>query len=369
MMRSEFIKKHGLTSSKNIQYGWVQGLFIVLRKEARRSKILQIYLCADKNTEIQKEKLTHALLMIRNYGNDQYGIGKVDGEAAFISSGVVNIRFFVPSEWYYKNISIFLDVVLPKLSRLEIDSGTCCAHCGEPLNGDNSVILFRNWVVPMHGDCVHQLERKEKGNRRTAKSGSVLKGAIGAFIAAVVCAMPWAVGYNQATVGFLIALLMPWIINCGYGLLGGKNSKVRVFVVLGMVVMSILLGQMVGLASQLLPLYSDAWPISAKDYLKISTECMIYDQGSALEKIYAAGGVDMSPEQLRKDRVNGSNMSMKEIMFKSKSAKLEVKIKELQLWLLINVAIALASGVSMSIYVLRRTMRRYTVKQLKSTAG
>ncbi len=73
-----------------------------------------------------------------------------------------------------------------------------CSHCAKAMDHDEIPVLIREDVFPMHDHCADETAIKEAWHTDMPK-GSLPFGIMGAAIAAIVGAIPW-------------AIVLPWVI-------------------------------------------------------------------------------------------------------------------------------------------------------------
>ncbi len=146
-----------------------------------------------------------------------------------------------------KGIQAFIDNILPQVANLTEPNK--CMKCG--LENDDTtapVLMSGEAVVPMHAQCakeyIEAIDAAEaaKEAAKPQKRANPVLGAVGAFVGAMLGALVWAVvgmmGYIAAIIGWLIAFLS----GKGYDLLGGKNGKAKIAIVIICVIIAVVVG-------------------------------------------------------------------------------------------------------------------------------
>ncbi len=162
-----------------------------------------------------------------------------------------------------KGIQAFIDNILPQVADLtEPDK---CMKCGTG-NDDTTVpvMLSGEAVVPMHAACADEhiasLEAAEAAREaaKPEKRGNAFLGTIGAFVGAMLGAAAWMLvgmlGYIAGIIGWLIAFLS----GKGYDLMGGKNGKFKIAVVIVCVIIAVVAGSCGVYAWQIHEIYTEA---------------------------------------------------------------------------------------------------------------
>jgi hypothetical protein len=161
-----------------------------------------------------------------------------------------------------KGIQAFIDNILPQVN--DLTEPESCMKCGAE-NNDSTVpvILSGEAVVPMHAACAEEyiaaIEAADaaKEAAKPKKRGNAFTGAVGALIGAMLGAVVWTIvgmmGYIAGIVGFLIAFLA----GKGYDLLGGKNGKAKIAVVIVCIILAVIAGNVGTYAWQIHEAYTE----------------------------------------------------------------------------------------------------------------
>ena len=359
---NSFIKKHGFTRDKKFIYGWIDEIFVSVNWKNRAGS-LNIYLCPSEKAAIHQEKLAQALLLLQACDAKKYGLLHNATKSISISAGMVSVAFY-PKRKGFDNVDAFISDFFPRLRELGIEDGSCCAKCGEALDGDTTVVLADDLIVPVHNECISDMEKTALEKNLEFKPGSVFTGTIGAFLGAVVGAIPWAIvyasGYFASIIGFLIAIF----VNFGYGLFRGRNSKARTVVVLTMVIVGVLLGQVAGHSAILLEDYYGHSEVSAPEYLIDIAKRLVTDQTTTLTEEYEILYKTLSEEEI----ASGDFYSLEEFIEIYYDVEYDEDLQDIRTMILKDCFVGLLFGVLGSIGVLRKSMdesKGHHVRELK----
>ncbi len=160
-------------------------------------------------------------------------------------------------------IQAFIDNILPQVA--DLTEPNKCMKCGADNDASTvPVMLSGEAVVPMHAACADEhiaaLEAAETAREaaKPAKRGNAFTGAVGAFIGAMLGAVVWTLigmlGYIAGIVGWLIAFLS----GKGYDLLGGKNGRIKIAVVIVCIILAVAAGNCGVYAWQIHEVYAEA---------------------------------------------------------------------------------------------------------------
>ena len=147
-----------------------------------------------------------------------------------------------------KRIRRFLPLLLQELHGHSALGAQTCSLCGQTLLGQPAKVALVNGIaVQAHEGCMEKLHRDAQdhqvGHEQIQKNYG--RGALGAFLGALVGAIPWVIvylwGFFVGWLGFLIG----WCAKKGYELLGGKVGRAKVWIVAVFSVGIVLLAQFV----------------------------------------------------------------------------------------------------------------------------
>lgn len=282
----KYAEDHGMTCDGGYIYGNVHDRYIAL-VDGIGVKMLQIYLCPPSRAD--DEILT---LQVRRV------LEECDGrEYRLIRQNAVNVGkgravvVFQDGIGAMERIARYIDVVVPRLDRLET-GGDACACCGKPLDGEVRHVLLDDYILPVHKECVDKAARQPRIAERERRPESVARGAagaaVGAAIGAAVLALVYLMGYVAGVVGLLVGFLSNWL----YGKFDGKNGRARIAVVAAALVLGVLLGQMGGITAVYSRTYdesggAEAVGLTRLQYIRTSWELYtVRDQTKTLGEMY-----------------------------------------------------------------------------------
>jgi hypothetical protein len=276
-----------LKSDANVAYGVVNGCFITLC-EGVGYKRMYIYVgCHHKRDDHGNPQITvegssipeHLIVAnelaqniavlaadyktyyVLNDKNNLPADRRMSGVA--VKSGyLVQVNFMAGTKTD-KGIQAFIDNILPQVANLT-EPGKCM-KCGAANDAATlPVLITGEAVVPMHAECAKEyidaLDAAEaaKEAAQPQKRANPVMGTVGAFVGAMLGALVWTVvgmmGYIAAIVGWLIAFLS----GKGYDLLGGKNGKFKIAVVIVCVILAVVVGNLGVYAYQIHEVYAEA---------------------------------------------------------------------------------------------------------------
>lgn len=238
----KFAEMNGMRYDSGFAYGKMNGRHISL-EDGRETKTLKIYLYPPAESTPENElALSRAQEMLSDCDVKEYCLLKKNAVTAEAGRIVVQFRNAAKTMFCVKQ---YIDEILPRLDVLELNTDIC-GYCGAPIEDDGQYVLLDGYVLPVHAGCVQEMSQQMELIESVPKSGSVVRGAVGALLGALVGAVVYAavfmLGYVAAIVGFITA----WLSNWMYGKFGGKNSSARLAVVVVTVILGIFIGQVAG---------------------------------------------------------------------------------------------------------------------------
>lgn len=156
---------------------------------------------------------------------------------------------FLDNPGTMKCIEAFIGWFYPFLTEAGARGVSHCPECGEPLSTEDRVRkLINRRAYLMHRACAQRVTHDlSLHNQASAEEkGNYGRGAVGALIGGMVGAIPWAVVYVMGYFVGLLGLLIGFLAMKGYTLFGGRVKKPTVFILLGVIVFSVLFGQLLG---------------------------------------------------------------------------------------------------------------------------
>ena len=143
-----------------------------------------------------------------------------------------------------KKIRAFLVWFLPLLEKHGASHADVCAECGMSLDSIHWAQV-NGICYPFHETCAQRVQSEvEADNTRRSEedTGNYLTGTVGALVGAIIGAVVWALVLNAGYVASLVGLLIGWLAEKGYNLLGGKQGKGKVVILILAVIFGVLLG-------------------------------------------------------------------------------------------------------------------------------
>ena len=156
--------------------------------------------------------------------------------------GVVTV--FHDNPGTMKKIDAFLDWFIPRLEAADATRVSICTECRCEIT-QGSWHLVGGAAHHLHDACAEGLKRKFKMETETKKendTGSYISGLAGALIGALVGAAVWALVLYLGYIAGVVGLLIGWLADKGYLLLGGRQGKGRVPILIIAIVFGVLLG-------------------------------------------------------------------------------------------------------------------------------
>lgn len=145
-----------------------------------------------------------------------------------------------------KKLEAFSEWFFPQLTDYGVTGADICPMCGQPHNSSSEWQLVDGLAVRLHSTCTQRLQqtedRKAQLEAESTAEQSYLTGFIGALLGGLLGAIIWGAvlywGYYASVVGIAIGLLA----SKGYDLLGGKQKKGKILIVLLVTIFSVIIG-------------------------------------------------------------------------------------------------------------------------------
>lgn len=229
-------QENGMTVSHGVAYGSLRGYCATMWEGSGYKQIVFSVKFADA---AQKTQFMDAVTAV---GDDQL-YKKYRVRSMNTSAGTMGIVFHDAMGTMGK-IRECLDWFVPLLETYGASRVDVCSHCGMPLT-DSQWVMVSGICYHVHKGCADAMERviaqsneEEKQNR----TGSYVSGTIGALLGAVLGAAVWALVLFIGYVASIVGLLIGWLSNKGYDLLGGRKGKGKVAILIVAVIFGVLLG-------------------------------------------------------------------------------------------------------------------------------
>lgn len=152
---------------------------------------------------------------------------------------------FLDNPGTMKKIEAFCQWFFPQLAAYGATGAEICSECGTPILDDGCWKLLHEVAHHMHRSCAQKLQEQlsaEAVQQQQEETGSYITGLVGALLGALLGAVVWGLvlhmGYMASIVGFLIGFLA----EKGYTLLKGRQGKGKVFILAGVTIFGVLLG-------------------------------------------------------------------------------------------------------------------------------
>ncbi len=143
-----------------------------------------------------------------------------------------------------KKIREFLDWFIPLMNQHGATKMDICTECGMQIT-DGCWKLIGDIAYYMHSACAEKVSNQiadEAEQRKQDDEGSYGAGFVGAILGAAIGAVAWAVILNMGYVASVVGLLIGFLAEKGYTLLGGKRGKGKVIILTVAVVLGVVLG-------------------------------------------------------------------------------------------------------------------------------
>ncbi len=151
----------------------------------------------------------------------------------------------------------YVDVELPRLREAGFAGAAHCGQCGEAL-GDQAGQLFvlNHCPLLVHPRCADGLQALEESHRQEQRKAapekrSSLLAPVGALLGGVVGSIPWIILYVLGYMASMAAVLIALGAGLGHRLLGGKEGRGRLALVIILTLLLVPAANFAGAVAQL----------------------------------------------------------------------------------------------------------------------
>ncbi|MBR5490184.1 MAG: hypothetical protein IKV79_02815 [Oscillospiraceae bacterium] len=229
----KYALEKGMKVSSGVAYGSLGGFAATLSEGSGYKSIVFTTKFADaaKKQELMNEVGTHNLYK-------EFRVQKLD----FAFDAVVVI--FHDNPGTMKKLTSFVEWFCPLLEKYGAGAYNVCTHCGMEIENENWIYI-NGVAYNLHNSCADKIAadaETEAEMEKEEKKGSYIGGFIGALVGGLVGAIPWAIvlllGYMASVLGVLIG----WLADKGYNLLGGKKGKGKVVILAIAAIVGVVVG-------------------------------------------------------------------------------------------------------------------------------
>ena len=239
----KFAEANGLSVGGGVGYGNLRGYQTTLSEGSGfKQMIIQT-----KFPDVEKLNALQASLNSVNLQRE-YRVQQL----SFAPNGIVIVFFDNPGTM--KKMEAFTDWFFPQLAETGASGADICPECGEVLDTDGVWRMVSGVAGCYHPACAEKISQElvaESEARSQADDGTYIKGAIGALIGTLLGAVVWAIVLNAGFVASLIGLLIAFLADKGYDLLGGRQGKGKIAILIVSVIIGVAVGTALSLALQI----------------------------------------------------------------------------------------------------------------------
>lgn len=230
----KFAQQHGMKVARGVAYGSFYGYAATFCEGSGWKRIVVSTRFPDpaKRDALRTSLVQHNL-------TTQYRVKSLE----IFEDGIGIL--FLDNPGTMKKIEAFCQWFFPQLATYEATGVDICSECGTPIYDDGCWKLLHENAHHMHRSCAQKLQEQlvaEEAQAQQEETGSYITGLIGALIGALLGAVVWGLvlhaGYMASIVGFLIGFLA----EKGYTLLKGRQGRGKVFILAGVTIFGVLLG-------------------------------------------------------------------------------------------------------------------------------
>ncbi len=229
----KYAEENGLRISSGLAYGRLRDYAATIFEGSGYKAIVITTRFADA---VQKQQLMN-LMNERNLMKE-FRVQKL--EFGFDAVEVI----FHDNPGTMKKLAAFVDFFMPLLAEYGASPADYCTKCCMELTSDNWK-LINGIAYNVHPGCAEKIVAEADSEAQAEKEerkGSYLGGLIGALLGGLIGAIPWAIvlwfGYMASIIGIVIG----WLAEKGYRLLGGKNGKGKIVILALAAIVGVVVG-------------------------------------------------------------------------------------------------------------------------------
>lgn len=229
----KFAQEKGLSVSSGVAYGKLYDYAVTLfdGSGTKNLVITTRFADAEKKQELMNELEQHNLMKEFQIQNISFAYDAI-------------MVIFHDNPGTMKKFNAFIEYFFPLLPMYDASPANVCTQCGMELGGDNWK-LVNGIAYNLHSACAEKLAAEaedEAAAEKEEKKGSYFMGLVGALLGGIIGAIPWALllllGYMASIVGVVIG----WLAERGYRLLGGKNGKGKIAILAIAAIVGVVVG-------------------------------------------------------------------------------------------------------------------------------
>ena len=156
---------------------------------------------------------------------------------------------FLDNPGTMKKICAFIDWFWPVLEEAGAGKADICTECGLPIGTDGVWKLVDEAAFHLHPACAQRMDRSieiQEEQEKEDQQGSFGRGFVGALLGALVGAIVWALVLSIGYVAAIIGLLIFWLANKGYQLLGGPRGRKKIVALVVCIFLGVVIGTLLG---------------------------------------------------------------------------------------------------------------------------
>ena len=275
---------NGMTVAHGVAYGFLRGYATTLWEGSGYKTMCISTRFADNATRYAfTEKLQELAL------DKEYKLNKLEVQEKLIT--VV----FADTIGTMKRVEGLIEVFFPLLEQYKASRSDICPECGMML-ADGHWKLVNGIAVYVHEACAQQIrETIDTRNKERLSTGNYFTGAIGALLGSALGSVVWAVLAVIGYVASIVGLLIGFLAEKGYSLLGGKKGWGKLVIL----IIAVLLGVVIGNFSALVYYVASEYGVAVGDSIRAVYEGVMYEpeirsaliSDSLLGSVFAALGV------------------------------------------------------------------------------
>ncbi len=230
----KFAKQNGMKIARGVAYGSFYGYAATFCEGSGWKRIV----VSTRFPDPAKRDALRAALAQQNL-TTQYRVKSLE----IFEDGIGIL--FLDNPGTMKKIEAFCQWVFPQLADYEATGADICSECGAPILDKGCWKLLYETAHHMHQTCAQKLQDQlddEQAQRQQEETGSYFTGLIGALIGALLGAVVWGLVLHMGFVASIVGFLIGFLAEKGYTLLKGRKGRGKVFILAGVTILGVLIG-------------------------------------------------------------------------------------------------------------------------------
>ena len=230
----KFAKQHGMKVTRGVAYGSFYGYAVTFDEGAGWKRIVVSTRFPDP-----AKRDAFRTAMAQSNLTAQYRVRYLE----IMENGLV--VYFSDNPGTMKKIEAFCQWFFPQLEDCGATGTDICCECGAPIVEDGCWKLLNTTANHMHKSCSEKLQEQLDADElqlQREETGSYITGLAGALLGAILGAVVWGFVLHLGFMASIVGLLIGFLAEKGYTLFKGRRGKGKIYILAGVTIFGVLLG-------------------------------------------------------------------------------------------------------------------------------